>query len=278
MVSLIALGGLVVGDVDLGHRISLSPKEGELFAFILTRNGHRVKKARIFSDFWPDRTDGDARQVLNTCICEIRKKLSRFEEKVKIGSLDVTRDEVTFVGEARVDSVTFSAAVTSFLSRANASVFDELGDLELSRAYDVLSSYKGSFLEGYDTGWISPERTRLEELYLQGNRMCTRLFAKRARIEPAIESARKILEVDHFHEGAHCDLIRLLALNGQRAAALRQYNYYSDILHDELGIEPLKEAAILREKIVTGRLFADFDTELRKVGEALCPSNAVAEA
>jgi two-component SAPR family response regulator len=268
MVSLIALGGLVVGDFDLGHRISLSPKEGELLAFILTRDGHRVKKARIFSDFWPDRTESDARKVLNTYICEIRKKLSRFEGKMKIINLDVTRDEVTFVGETRVDSVTFSVAVASFLSKANTSAFDELSDLELSRAYDTLSLYKGSFLEGYDTGWISPERTRLEELYLQGCRMCTRLFAKRARIESAIESARRILDVDSFHEGAHCDLIRLLALNGQRAAALRQYNYYYDIL---------KEATILREKIMTGRLFGDFDTELRKAGEALCPSKDAAD-
>ena len=72
--------------------------------------------------------------------------------------------------------------------------------------------------------------------------------------EPALPFARRRLSLDPLHEAAHRDLMRLYALTGQRAAALRQYQVCVQTLEEELGTAPTAETANLYEQIRT----ADF--------------------
>lgn len=266
MHTLKTFGGIAFFASEPGARIALSPKEGELLAYVMTRASKRVRKQRILSDLWPDRSDCDARSVLSTCLWDIRKKLKRHGAGPKLDLLSVTRDDVSYTGDVQVDSRAFSEALGKFLASANAARADFGKDSALGIAMDTIASYQGPFLEGHEAGWIGPERARLEDLCCRSCRLCAQLFAAQKQIENAIACSRRVLTVDPYHEGSHLDLIRLLALNGQRAAALRQYGYYSDILKDDLCVEPPGEAIALRSKIVTGQLFVDFAAEIRKIG------------
>lgn len=263
-------GGLAFFASDPEIRIPLSPKEGELLAYVMTRASKRARKLRILSELWPDRSDCVARRALNTCLWDIRKKLKRQRGGPKLDRLSVTREEVSYSGEAQVDSLNFSDALERFLTCTDAAHVDMGVDPALGVAMDAIAGYQGPFLEGYESEWIGPERARLEGLFCRSCRLGAQLFAAQGRIDNAIACARRILTVDPYHEGAHLDLIRLLALNGQRAAALRQYGYYSDILKEDLCVEPLGEAIALRSKIVTGQLFDNFASEIRKTGGAIC--------
>ena len=71
--------------------------------------------------------------------------------------------------------------------------------------------------------------------------------------EPAIESARKLLELDPFREPAHRSLMRLHQRAGHDTAAIRQYQICAEILRDELGIEPDAETRALRDEILGDR-------------------------
>jgi DNA-binding SARP family transcriptional activator/predicted ATPase len=68
----------------------------------------------------------------------------------------------------------------------------------------------------------------------------------------AIPHARRWLELDPLHEPAHRELIRLYALNGDRAAALTQYRDCVRTLSEELGVAPVEETAALFEQVSEG--------------------------
>lgn len=269
MISIMTFGGIAFHSSNLNKQIRFSPKEGELLAMVVTRDSKRLRKERILAELWPNRPDSDARNALNTCLWEINKKLKRQQVAPEVGRLDVTHDAVCYAGDAQVDSLAFSYAVQSFLSASGSQCATPGQNLSASDAVDAITSYKGAFLEGFESGWIEPERAEYEELYCRTCRRCTYLFARQDRIGRAIEFSRRILRIDPYHEGAHLDLVRLLALNGQRASALRHYGQYSDMLKQELGIEPPAEASTLRANIITGDLFDNFSEEVNKVGQPL---------
>ena len=80
------------------------------------------------------------------------------------------------------------------------------------------------------------------------------LLAARGEYERALPLARRWLELDPLHEPAHRELIRLYALNGDRAAALSQYRDCVRTLSQELGVAPVEETAALFEQVSEGTL------------------------
>jgi hypothetical protein len=66
--------------------------------------------------------------------------------------------------------------------------------------------------------------------------------------------ARQQLVLEPWREEAHRQLMRALALDGQRSAALAQYESCRRVLADELGVEPTPETEALYEEIRTGEL------------------------
>ncbi len=73
----------------------------------------------------------------------------------------------------------------------------------------------------------------------------------------AIPYARRWLDLDPLHELAHRQLMKLYALSGQQAAALRQYQVCEHLLRDELGVGPDEQTQALYETIKSRRLTAE---------------------
>jgi predicted ATPase/DNA-binding SARP family transcriptional activator len=81
----------------------------------------------------------------------------------------------------------------------------------------------------------------------------------------AIEHARRWLALDSLHEPAQRELMRIYALAGQPAAALRQYEESVRLLDKELGVGPEAATTALHEDIKARRLTlpAGTSSELR---------------
>jgi len=75
----------------------------------------------------------------------------------------------------------------------------------------------------------------------------------RGQYKEAIPSAQRLLKLDPLHEPAHRYLMKLYALSGQQAAALRQYENCLSLLEDELGVEPEGETTKLYQDIKSRR-------------------------
>ncbi|MBI1877295.1 MAG: protein kinase [Chloroflexi bacterium] len=65
------------------------------------------------------------------------------------------------------------------------------------------------------------------------------------------------MELESWHEEAHRQIMRLLALSSQRAVALAQYELCRRALAEELGVEPASETTALYERTRTGALSSD---------------------
>jgi predicted ATPase/DNA-binding SARP family transcriptional activator len=134
---------------------------------------------------------------------------------------------------------------------------------DLSSLEKAVGLYRGSFLEGFSVG-DSPtfEEWTLftqERLARQMSSALHRLSAKheqRGNYEQAQSCAWRQLELDPWDEAAHQRLMRVLALGGQRSAALAQYETCRRLLAEELGVEPAEETRRLHEEIRGGKLKA----------------------
>lgn len=108
----------------------------------------------------------------------------------------------------------------------------------------AVALYAGDLLEGITVRdpacdeWLSFERRRLRELVMTALEALLELQKARGLDDAAIATARRILDLDHLHEGAHRQLMRLLVRQGRRSAAFRQYAQCREALRHELGVEP----------------------------------------
>ncbi len=116
--------------------------------------------------------------------------------------------------------------------------------------------YRGEFLDQFYVrqapefeSWVGQQR---QQWQLRAIQLYDRLvdgYAQQGAYEQGVEAARRLLQFDATREVSLQRLIRLLAMDGQRAAALRVYEQFCQQLQDELGIEVAAETAVLAEQI-----------------------------
>jgi DNA-binding SARP family transcriptional activator len=116
--------------------------------------------------------------------------------------------------------------------------------------------YRGDFLEGFYVRdaplleeWVLAERERLRQMVLQALHRLVAHHSSRGEYAAGIEHAIRLLALDPWREEAHRELMRLLALSGQRSAALAQYETCRRLLEAELGLEPMEETTALYARI-----------------------------
>jgi tetratricopeptide (TPR) repeat protein len=128
----------------------------------------------------------------------------------------------------------------------------------LATAVDL---YRGEFLQ--DTSlddspefelWLLNQRSRYQRLYERGlEALVAQLIAQQA-IEPAILRTQELIRSNPLGEDAYARLMWLYARQGQRAAALAQFEQCRKILQRELGVEPGPKLRALRKEIDAGQL------------------------
>ena len=99
-------------------------------------------------------------------------------------------------------------------------------------------------------------RTRCSASSARRSARLVRALTERGEYGRAIRHAQRWLALDPLHEPAHRELIRLYALDGDRAAALAQYRDCVRTLSQELGVPPVDETAALFEQVSEGTLVA----------------------
>jgi len=117
--------------------------------------------------------------------------------------------------------------------------------------------YRGPFLGGFclpdspefDT-WASQERTRWERLALQALSALVEALALDGDYPDAVAYAQRALAIDELAEDMHRRLIELYALDGNRSAALQQYERCVTALERELGVDPAPETQAVYRAIL----------------------------
>ena len=121
--------------------------------------------------------------------------------------------------------------------------------------------YRGEFLAGFglpdspafdEWQFFHTEETR--QALMDGLARLVRLQIGAGEIEQALDLARRWSILDPINEEAHRALMQIYAWNGQRSAAVRQYQECRHILQQELAIEPESATTNLFERIRSGQI------------------------
>ena len=140
--------------------------------------------------------------------------------------LHITRETVQFnlASDATVDVVRFLSLVKT----------PDTQPAWVQNLEQAVALYRGPFLEGLDLDdcpefeqWMTTTRSALEQLATGALFRLAEHYHIQAEGERALALYRRCLALDPFHEAAQRGLMRLLAANGQRAAALAHYAHFA---------------------------------------------------
>ena len=232
MLEVRVLGGLSAA-VD-GRPVELPADAGarELLARLALSPGPHPRSA-LAGRLRPDVPEESARKTLRNALYELRRALGPAGEE----ALAVTRQQVGLRTDAvRVD------------------LWDFRHHLAEGRLEAAADAGRGELLDGVDGDWALRARDE-HAVELVGVLEALSARAQDADDLPAaIAWARRRLEVDPLAEAAHRELIRLLALGGDRPAALAAAGAMSERLRAELGVPPSAATRALVEDVRRGRL------------------------
>jgi DNA-binding SARP family transcriptional activator len=106
-------------------------------------------------------------------------------------------------------------------------------------SYDVLSA--GDLLPDWYDDWVLTERERLRQLRLHTLEQLSADLAAAGRFGEAIDAALAAIADEPLRESSHRQLISAYLEEGNRVEAVRQFDAYARLMHEELGLEPASE-------------------------------------
>lgn len=200
---------------------ALMPAKQQALVFVLAAEGQALARTRAAALLWGDHDEAAARANLRVALSQLRRWLPGL---LQIDSRDIAWAEGA---EVQVDLAALDAAAAA------------------ESPPDAAFAWRGPLLDGFELSggeafeqWLQPLRQRAAAT---ATRLLARQAAARAAggdLAGAIACTRERLRVDDADEAAHVDLMRWLAAQGQRTAALAQYESCRAALRDRLGARP----------------------------------------
>lgn len=96
----------------------------------------------------------------------------------------------------------------------------------------------GELLPGWYEDWVLFERERLRQIRLHSLETLAGQLTSRERYAQALDAALLCVNLDPLRESAHQAVLTIHLAERNVAEAIRHYEFFRQLLHDELGIEP----------------------------------------
>lgn len=228
-----------------------------LLNYLAVESGRAHPRDALVGLLWPDQPDKAARTNLRQALATLREALG--DSTTSPPFLLPTRDTVQFnpASDHDLDVATFATCLAVCRSHPHRGA--DRCRACVARMEKAVALYRGDFLAHFSLPdsasfeeWILLKRERLRQGALE---MLTHLvvhYERRGEYETTQHYIRHQIELDPWREEAHLQLMRLLAMSGQRSAALAQYENCRRALTDGLGVEPTRETTKLYEHIRDG--------------------------
>lgn len=181
----------------------------------------QLHREQVIDALWPDVPPDEAAPRLH--------KAAHFARRVLGAGSVILRSETVVLfpdTDTKVDAVTFADLAAGALTAGGGAEADQ-----------AAAAYGGTLLpDDLYESWTQEHRSRLELLY-------TRLLRQARRWAD-------LAELDPTDEEAQLELMRHFAAQGDRRAALRQYERLDRALQRELGVAPSDEVMALRDALL----------------------------
>ena len=237
-----------------------SSKVRALLSYLTVEAKRPHRREALAALFWPDWPDRAELANLRAALFNLRQAIG--DSIATPPFLLSDRDAVQFnsASDHWLDVATFEQQIAAGRDALSHKVNPVSAIYCLQSAADL---YRGDFLEGFSADgcpgfeeWIVLKREQLRRRVLETLDQLTVMHEENGELGKAQSCAWRQLELDPPREEAHRQLMRLLALSGERSAALAQYETCVRVLAQELSVSPARETTLLFESIRDGRLQA----------------------
>jgi DNA-binding SARP family transcriptional activator len=208
-----------------------NPRLQSLLAYLVLHRDAPQARAHLSYLFWLDSTEAQARANLRKQVYHLRHSLPDADRFLYADNRVLYwQPDAPFT----LDVADFEAAV------ARAEEADRAGDQAgLQGALEqAVAAYRGDLLPSCYDDWVLTERERLRQTFARTVEWLIELLESQRHYAAAIREAQRLLRHDPLQEATYRRLMRLHALNGDRARALRTYHACATILQRELDVAP----------------------------------------
>jgi len=223
-----------------------------LLAYLAVESERSHPRETLAGLLWPDWPERSARSNLRYALSNLRQAIG--DREAERPFLHISRSTLQFNVDA---DVTLDVADFERLSaRALSS-----GEADANRLKQAVALCRGPFLDGLSVAdaepfeaWARSTREYLSQRLSVAYGVLTTALEEQGDLVEARDYARQWIEVDLVNEDAHRCLMRVLTYEGDRTAALAQYDVCCRVLQEELDVAPSQETVALYEAIRDERL------------------------
>lgn len=226
----------------------LNLRKSQALLIYLALNPGSHDQSHLAGLLWGDLPEDNARRNLRHALHQLRHGLD--PEILDSDRLSVGLDPDISI---QVDALDLEAAI----ARAGRCRREENPTAAAGYLETAADLYQGDFLSGFDVAdclefeeWVTRRRARMREQILDTLDTLVTHWTHRGAYERALGYVRRLLILEPLRETSHRQMMTLLALTGQRSAALAQYQECRRVLEAELGLEPLEETEALYARLV----------------------------
>lgn len=225
--------------------LSIPRRQARALLYRLSSRLEPIPREKLCFLFWPDVPENNARRNLSHLLTHVRRALPNHAMLLTEGDHVWLDPELTWS-----DTAVFAQLETPLLPK-----------LQTQTVLEIVDLYRGPFLAGFSLPgsvefetWITCERQIWERLYLDRLFALVKEWTVKGAYEVAIRYAERYLATNSLSEEVHRHLIALYAANGDRAAALHQFEQCVVVLERELGVRPLPETRATYETVLKGKI------------------------
>jgi DNA-binding SARP family transcriptional activator len=226
----------LLGDFRLAYgdeavRSVNTPRLQSLLAYLVLHRDAPQSRRHMAFLLWLDSTEAQALTNLRNLLHLLRRALPDADRFLQI-------DAQTLQWRPNGPFALDVADLKRALARAGRA--EQTGDNAAVRTAleEAVGLYQGDLLPSCYDDWIQPERERLQQAFIKALEQLIHLLEEQRDYRTAIGHAQRLLRHDSLHEATYRRLMRLHALTGDRASALRAYHTCATVLQRELGMEP----------------------------------------
>ncbi len=202
-------------------------KAQEVFAYFLYQNNQPVRKDYLIDQFFPNVDYNRGSTQLYTTIYQIRKALREYRDILSLQNC--IEGWQLYIYNAHIDSVVWENGLRKHTEVTEENFFEH---------QQLLSLYRGDYLEIYDYIWAEPEKERLRSLCISHLAKFVDYYLAKNDYTNGILLLKRMQAMNPYHEDSYFKLMRIYAILQDHAAVKEQYHQLQAMLDSEYNEQP----------------------------------------
>lgn len=229
-----------------------------LLTYLAMEAGQSHRRETLAGLLWPEWSHKVSLRNLRQSLHRFRQTLDRYQSDFSTQLLTTTRQTIQLnPAYLQLDVIQFQTLLTAVERHDH--IYLHQCQSCLDHLQQAVSLYRGEVLTGFSLAdapefetWLLVERERLHDQALTILGHLATAAEQSGDHKEALRYAKRQLALESWREETHRQVMRLLALSGQRNEALAHYETCRRILAEELAVDPAPETTALYDAIRVG--------------------------